>query len=93
MRLRTLIAFSPLFVVLFLTLRPVTAGDDCAFIGATVYPSPGTPPISNAAVLTSGGKIAAVGTRAGVKLPASVRVIDCSGKVIVKSSRNTCRKC
>ena len=83
MRLRTLIAFSPLFVILLLTLRPVTAGDDCAFIGATVYPSPGTPPISNAAVLTSSGKIAAVGKRAGVKLPASVRVIDCSGKVIV----------
>src|SRR6516165_10700595 len=89
MNLRTLIAFSSLPLIFLFALRSVTAGDDCAFVGATVYPSPTGPSIPDAVVLTSGGKITAVGLRAAVKYPASARVIDCTGKVIVAGFWNS----
>src|SRR6516225_5959524 len=89
MNLRTLIAFSSLPLIFLFALRSVTAGDDCAFVGATVYPSPTGPSIPDAVVLTSGGKITAVGLRAAVKYPASVRVVDCTGKVIVAGFWNS----
>jgi len=89
MKQRTLFAFPPLLLFLFLAFRPLPAGDDSAFVGATVYPSPEAAPISNAVVLTSGGKIAAVGTRSTVTIPSSARVIDCSGKVIVAGFWNS----
>ena len=69
MNLRTLIAFSSLPLIFLFALRSVTAGDDCAFVGATVYPSPTGPSLPDAVVLTSGGKITAVGSRAAVKYP------------------------
>jgi len=89
MNLRTLIAFSSLFLILLFALRSATAGDDCALVGATVYPSPTGPSIPDAVVLTSGGKITAVGLRAAMKYPTSVRVIDCTGKVIVAGFWNS----
>jgi imidazolonepropionase-like amidohydrolase len=89
MKQRTLIAFCPLLLVFLLALRSFTAGDDCAFVGGTVYPSPTTTAIPNAVVITSLGKITAVGTRAAVKIPSSARIIDCTGKVIVAGFWNS----
>jgi hypothetical protein len=53
---------------------------DLALEGAKVYSSPAAAPIENAVVLIQHGRIAAVGKRSDVKVPASAQVIDCTGK-------------
>jgi imidazolonepropionase-like amidohydrolase len=62
---------------------------DLALEGAKVYPSPAAAPIENAVVLIQHGRIAAVGKRSEVKVPASAQVIDCTGKVIVAGFWNS----
>ena len=57
--------------------------------GAKVYSSPTAEPIENAVVLIQSGKIVAVGKRAELKIPASVEVIDCAGKVVVAGFWNS----
>jgi imidazolonepropionase-like amidohydrolase len=54
-----------------------------AFVGATVIDGTGKPPIANATVVTSGGKIVAVGPSSEVKVPAGAQRIDVSGKYII----------
>jgi len=54
-----------------------------AFVGATVIDVTGKPPISNATVVTSGGKIVAVGPSNSVKIPKDAQRIDVSGKYII----------
>jgi len=54
-----------------------------AFVGATVIDVTGKPPISNATVVTSGGKIVAVGPSGQVKVPAEAERIDVTGKYII----------
>ncbi len=62
---------------------------DLALVGGKIYPSPTSPPIENGVVLVHGGKIAAIGKRAQVKLPKSVPTIDCTGKVITAGFWNS----
>lgn len=62
-----------------LALAAPAAAQDLAIVGATVHPVSG-PPIENATVLVSGGRIAAVGT--DVAVPEGVRRIDGAGKVV-----------
>jgi imidazolonepropionase-like amidohydrolase len=64
-------------------------GGDLVLQGAKVYPSPAAAPIDNAVVLVQHGRIAAVGNRTGLKVPASAQVIDCTGKVIVAGFWNS----
>lgn len=54
-----------------------------AFVGATVIDGTGKAPIPNATVVTSGGKITAVGPSAEVKIPADAQRIDVAGKYII----------
>ncbi len=54
-----------------------------AFVGATVIDVTGKPPIPNATVVTSGGKITAVGPSNEVKIPADAQRIDVAGKYII----------
>ncbi len=54
-----------------------------AFVGATVIDVTGKPPIPNATVVTSGGKITAVGPSSEVKIPAEAQRIDVAGKYII----------
>ena len=54
-----------------------------AFVGATVIDVTGKPPIPNATVITSGGKITAVGPGSEVKVPADAQRIDVTGKYII----------
>ncbi len=54
-----------------------------AFVGATVIDVTGKPPIPNATVVTSGGKIVAVGSSSSVKIPKDAQRIDVSGKFII----------
>lgn len=86
---KTLIALSPLLLLFLFALRAMTRTDDLAFVGATVYSSPAASPIPDAVVLTSGGKIVDVGKRGAVKIPNTVRVIDCTGKTLVAGFWNS----
>ena len=54
-----------------------------AFVGATVIDVTGKPPIPNATVVTSGGKIVAVGPSSKVKVPKDAQRIDVAGKYII----------
>ncbi len=50
-----------------------------ALVGGTVHPVSG-PEIANGAVLISNGRVAYVGSRAGLEMPADAEVIDVTGK-------------
>ena len=54
-----------------------------AFVGATVVDVTGKPPIPNATIVTSGGKIVAVGPSSSVKIPQDAQRIDVTGKYII----------
>lgn len=71
-----------LLLLLALASLPAVSDDagTLALVGATVYSSPNAAPLHDAVVLTSGGKIIAVGKRGEVQIPKNARVIDCAGK-------------
>jgi imidazolonepropionase-like amidohydrolase len=54
-----------------------------AFVGATVIDGTGKPPIPDATVVTSDGKIVAVGPSKDVRIPAGAQRIDVTGKYII----------
>jgi imidazolonepropionase-like amidohydrolase len=63
--------------------QPVNSPNgDLALVGGTIYVSPTEAPIRDGVVFIQGGKIAAVGSRALVELPQTVRTLDCSGRTI-----------
>lgn len=61
------------------TLHAAALAETIALTGATVHPVSG-PPIANASVVVTDGKIAAVG--AGITPPAGAKVVSCAGKHI-----------
>lgn len=60
-----------------------------ALVGGTVYVSPAEEPIRDGVVLIENGKIAAVGRKSAVKIPAGARTIDCSGRTITAGFWNS----
>src|ERR1041385_3062688 len=60
-----------------------------ALVGGTVWLSPAAEPIPNAVVLIEGGKIAAAGPAAKVKVPAGARIINCSGLTVTAGFWNS----
>lgn len=54
-----------------------------ALVGGTVIDATGAPPLRDATVLVRGGRIAAVGPKAKVKLPAGTTRVDITGKYVV----------
>ena len=70
--------------------QPVNSSNgDLALVGGTVYVSPTEAPIRKGVVFIQGGKIAAVGSRALVELPQTVRMLDCSGRTITAGFWNS----
>jgi imidazolonepropionase-like amidohydrolase len=57
--------------------------------GARVYASPAAAPLDDAAIVTSGGVITAIGKRGDVQIPDGSRIIDCSGKTVVAGFWNS----
>jgi len=51
--------------------------------GATVYDGTAAPAIADAAVVVRDGKIAAVGPRREIEVPAGATVVDCTGRFLV----------
>ncbi|HXB75542.1 MAG TPA: amidohydrolase family protein [Candidatus Acidoferrales bacterium] len=66
-----------------------SSNGDLALVGGTIYVSPTAAPIPEGVVLIHGGKIAAVGSRALVKLPQAVPTLDCSGRTITAGFWNS----
>jgi imidazolonepropionase-like amidohydrolase len=60
-----------------------------ALVGATVFAAPDAPPLHDAVVLISEGRITAVGHRGDVDVPEKARVIHCEGKYIVAGFWNS----
>jgi len=60
-----------------------------ALVGGTIYASPTDEPIRDGVVLIQGGKIAAVGSRAQVKIPRTAQTLDCSGLTITAGFWNS----
>lgn len=75
--------------VLLLLLSACTAAQDLAIVGARAYPAPDAAPIEDATVLVRDGKIAAVGARASVVVPAGVRVVEGRGKSVTAGFWNS----
>jgi len=60
-----------------------------ALVGGTIYASPTDETIRDGVVLIQGGKIAAVGSRAQVKIPRTAQTLDCSGLTITAGFWNS----
>lgn len=65
------------------------AAQDLAVVGARVYPAPDATPIEDATVWIRDGRIAAVGPRTRVVVPAGVRVIDGRGASVTAGFWNS----
>jgi imidazolonepropionase-like amidohydrolase len=62
---------------------PVVAERDFAVTGARIIDGTTSAPIDDATLLVRGGRIAAVGPRSSVAIPAGIRVMDGTGKTII----------
>jgi imidazolonepropionase-like amidohydrolase len=60
-----------------------------ALVGATIYTSPGDPPVRNGVVLIEDGKILAAGARSAVRVPPGADSLDCSGLTITAGLWNS----
>ncbi|MBL8729887.1 MAG: amidohydrolase family protein [Planctomycetes bacterium] len=72
-----------LLLVILPVLPAVAAAQDLrAFVGARIEPVDG-PAIADGVLLVRGGRIAAVGARTSLSVPADAAVVDCSGRTIL----------
>jgi imidazolonepropionase-like amidohydrolase len=60
-----------------------------ALTGATIYPAPDQPAIRDGVVLLRDGRIAALGSRAEVAVPAGTETLDCTGLAITAGFWNS----
>ncbi|MGH7572370.1 MAG: amidohydrolase family protein [Gemmatimonadota bacterium] len=71
------------FLFLLSAAAPARAQDvpdrPLAIVGGTVFPSPRAAPIEDGAVLVVDGRIASVGPRSAVEIPADAEVVDAAG--------------
>jgi len=78
-----------LFVVLIGETCATANAQTVALTGGTVYASPEAAPLADAVIIATNGVITAIGSRSEVRIPADIRVIDCSGKTIVAGFWNS----
>lgn len=71
------------------TVPTAAQGVELALEGGKIYSSPTASPIDDAVVFIRNGKITALGKRSEVKIPKSVQILDCTGKVIVAGFWNS----
>jgi imidazolonepropionase-like amidohydrolase len=60
-----------------------------ALVGGTIYPAPDAAPIDDGTLVIEGERIAAVGARAAVRLPARAVVIDVRGRTVLPGFWNS----
>ena len=77
------------FILIFLLATAVPALSQeaperpLAIVGGTIFPSPQAAPIEDGAVLVVDGRIAAVGPRSEVAIPADAEVVDATGASVL----------
>ncbi|HEY7290311.1 MAG TPA: amidohydrolase family protein [Vicinamibacterales bacterium] len=89
--MRTAIAGSG-FVLLSLLVASLGAQQTAvslAIVGATVLDGNGGPPIRDAAIIVSGGRITAIGPRASTTVPSDAQTINAGGKFVVPGFTDT----
>jgi imidazolonepropionase-like amidohydrolase len=89
---RTLLILSVVIFPGFLGTRAISQSPtdaQLALVGGTVYTGPTEEPIRNGVILIDGGKIAAVGRRASVRVPRGTDVIDATGSTITAGFWNS----
>lgn len=75
--------------VALMLVGTTAAAQDLAVVGARVYPTPEAAPIEDGTVWIRDGRVAAIGPRSSVKLPAGVRVIDARGRIVTAGFWNS----
>jgi imidazolonepropionase-like amidohydrolase len=65
------------------------SSDALALVGGRIYPAPDELPIFDGTVIVAAGKIAALGRRQEVPVPAGAKVIDCKGLVVTAGFQNS----
>jgi imidazolonepropionase-like amidohydrolase len=68
---------------------PPPAGSDIALVGGRIYVSPTAPAVADGVVIVRNGKIAEVGPRRSVAVPASMPTVNCSGQIITAGFQNS----
>jgi imidazolonepropionase-like amidohydrolase len=63
--------------------------DELALTGATLYLNPQAQAQHDVTIVTRGGKVAEIGSRATVNVPESARILDCSGCVVTAGFWNS----
>jgi imidazolonepropionase-like amidohydrolase len=79
--MRTTTAFVLLLIAAAAAIHAQPAA--LAIVGATIIDGNGGPPIRDGVVVVTGGRIAAVGTRASTRAPAGAQIVDGSGKFVI----------
>jgi imidazolonepropionase-like amidohydrolase len=88
--MRTSLRTAFLSVLLAAVFSNATANaESLALVGGQVYAAPDAPPLPDAVVLSSGGRIVAVGSRGDIQVPPDAGIIDCTGKTIVAGFWNS----
>jgi len=80
--------FLPLSLLIIALVCQRAPAAELALVGGTVFPHPAAEPMHDAVVLVRAGRIAAIGPRAEVNVPADAEVLDCSGKFITAGFTN-----
>jgi imidazolonepropionase-like amidohydrolase len=73
----------------FLGFGAAAHAQTLALVGGTVYASPDAAPLPDAVVVVTDGAITAIGHRGDVQVANDIRVIDCTGKVVVAGFWNS----
>lgn len=71
-----------LLLFLSLLVAGTPAAGDLLLVNATVIPAPDQPALPHTAILIREGRIAGIGPREQMKVPADLEVVDCRGKFI-----------
>lgn len=79
----------PVGALVALLFSTSVAAQDLAIVGARVYPAPDVAPLDDATVVIRDGRIAAVGARDRVAVPAGMRVVDGLGKRVAAGFWNS----
>jgi imidazolonepropionase-like amidohydrolase len=88
--MKTLLRITCLSVLLAAVFSIVTANaQSIALMGGQLYAAPDAAPLQDAVVLTSDGRITAVGGRSNVQVPQDASIIDCTGKTVVAGFWNS----
>jgi imidazolonepropionase-like amidohydrolase len=84
-----LFPFTLAFLLWMLFACAVSRAQDLALVGTKIYPSPAGVAVEGGIVLVHGGRIAAAGPSATIKIPKDATVLNCQGMVVTAGFWNS----